>query len=195
MRLAAEILDSLGLHDPHEPIAFDTSHFEFEGLHDPHELKLLRLDAAVERVRVYRAGGMIRSSSTHRHRTSIEVVNVAGKPTLQQSRELANSDWIGWQYRGSEWRQFVRTPHHSGSSPVDRQRREMYVQNHYSPWFEELLGLDTVMWHESSPNAGGYTITDPDLVARSRKLVALSVADVVRVADHLISFSYERFGG
>lgn len=181
-------LAELDLQDPHEPIEIGNEYVE-------HELRMLQLDGIVTRRRMHRARAMVREMSEHARRTNIDVVNVSGKPTLQQSRQLAGGDWIGWQYRGTDWRQFVRTDPHSGSSTQTQRERLIYVRNHYGQWFDPSHGVDPLLGMGLPKPPSEFKATGSATISRTWKVRQLSAADVARIADHLITSSYETFGG
>ena len=181
-------LAELDLHGPHEPIEIGYQDIEYE-------LRVLKLDVVVARRRMDRACAMVREMSEHAQRTDIAVVNVGGKPTLRQTRQLAGGDWIGWEYRGTNWRQFVRTDLHPGSSALAERERLAYVRNHYGPWFDPIHGADALPGIGLTQSSSEFKATSPGTVSRIWKVHPLSAADIVRLADHLITFSYEAFGG
>ena len=82
-----------------------------------------------------------------------------------------------------------------GSSALAERERLTYVRNHYGQWFDPIHGAEALPGIGLTQSSSEFKATSPGTVSRTWKVHPLSAADIARLADHLITFSYEAFGG
>jgi hypothetical protein len=94
------------------------------------------------------------------------------KPANTGMVELANGDWLGWQYQEGQWRLAVVTAQHNERTEDSRARRHRYVADSYDQsqtWFD-FGPLGVALGHpvqpESPRGTNRYHRFDPNFAYR-----------------------------
>lgn len=125
----------------------------------------------------------------------LEVSFSRGMPLLSGAVAMDNGDRLFWQYQNGQWRLIVVTAHYRGSTPGVIARREAYVADRYSKWFdfqavEDLLGPARGKQVQVKGDKG-FQRFNPDSAYRYAKVdqggLRITVSELIQLGVHYLN--------
>lgn len=154
------------------------------------ELEKIRLTQGFEKLRARSIAHYIQDRLATRQLGEVEIVDEYTRtwPLLEAFMHIAGTeDEIGWQYQEGQWRLAVRVrPDHDchGPGATTRARRESYVTERYTTWFN-FADADPVLGTSeyNAPKIAGFKGFAPNFVYLYRPARDVTVGQLCALAE------------